>query len=114
MVDNPFTSTNFPGVRLTYDYFQKLTSSTSFTSDMTADWNLDNTDDVRLMFNFGLPIAISSVFSFKPALNLQWRNDPALTEAPLYDTAGVETGGNVLVPYEKLDTVFTATLVMDI
>lgn len=114
VVENPFSSTKFAGVRLTYDYFQKLTASTKFTSDMTADWNLDDTEDVRLIFNFGLPISISSIFDFKPALNLQWRNQPALTEAPLFDTAGMPVGENVLVPLEKLDMIFTAALVMDI
>jgi Protein of unknown function, DUF481 len=114
VVENPFSSSKFAGVRLTYDYFQKLTNSTSFTSDMTADWNLDDTEDARLIFNFGLPISISSIFAFKPALNLQWRNQPALTDAPLFDTAGMDTGETVLVPLEKLDMIFTAALVMDI
>jgi putative salt-induced outer membrane protein YdiY len=114
VVANPFTSSNFAGVRLGYDYFDQLTESTQFTSVLTADWNLDNTDDIRVNVNFGLPIAISSKLAFKPALALQWRNDPALTKVPLFTPSGTDTGETVLVPLEELDTIFTAALVVNI
>ena len=114
VVENPFVSTEFAGLRLGYDYWQKLTESTDITSNLTADWNLDNTDDVRVIFNVGLPIEISSKLAFKPTLNLQWRNQPALTEVPLFDTSGMDTGEKVLVPLEDLDMIFTAALVVNV
>ena len=114
VVSNPFTASRVGGVRLGYDYFDQLTESTQFTSTLTADWNLDNTDDVRVIANFGLPISISSKLAFKPALTLQWRNDPALTEVPLFDPSGTDTGDKVLVPLEALDMIFTAALVVNI
>jgi putative salt-induced outer membrane protein YdiY len=114
VVSNPFTNSRFGGVRFGYDYFDQLTESTQFTSVLTADWNLDNTDDVRVNVNFGLPISISSKLAFKPMLGLQWRNDPALTEVSLFDTSGTDTGEKVLVPLEKLDTIFTAALVVSL
>jgi putative salt-induced outer membrane protein YdiY len=114
VVENPFVSTDFAGFRLGYDYYQRLTESTDLTSNLTADWNLDNTDDIRVILNVGLPIAISSKLAFKPSLNMQWRNDPALTEVPLFDPSGTDTGQKVLTPLEELDTIFTAALVVDI
>jgi hypothetical protein len=114
VVSNPFSSSNFAGVRLGLDYFDQLTESTQFTSTVTADWNLDNTDDVRVIANFGLPISINSKLAFKPALTLQWRNDPALISVPLFDTSGTATGDDVLVPLKELDTIFTAALVVNL
>lgn len=114
VVDNPFVSTNFAGVRVGYDYWRKLTASTELTSDFTLDWNLDNTDDVRVIFNVALPIAVSSKLAFKPSLNALWRNAPALTAVPLFDSGGVPTGETVLVPLEELDLMFTAALVVNL
>jgi putative salt-induced outer membrane protein YdiY len=114
VVANPFTNSKFAGVRLGWDYFDQLTESTQFTSVLTADWNLDNTDDVRVNVNFGLPILISKKLAFKPLLTLLWRNDPALTTVPLFDSGGTDTGNTVLFPLEKLDTIFTAALVASI
>jgi putative salt-induced outer membrane protein YdiY len=114
VVSNPFTNSNFPGLRLSYDYWDQLTASTQFTSVLTADLNLDNTDDVRVNVNFGLPIEISSKLAFKPELAFQWRNEPALTTVPLFDTSGTDTGETVLTPLEELDTMFTAALVLSL
>jgi len=114
VVENPIANTNFPGVRLGYTYFQTLTASTNVTSDLTADWNLDNTEDVRVIFNVGLPISISKKLAFKPSVNLQWRNQPALTSVPLYTSGGTDTGMTVLTPLEELDMIFVAALVVDV
>jgi putative salt-induced outer membrane protein YdiY len=114
VVDNPFASTKFPGVRLSYDYWRQLTVSTQLTSDLTVDWNLDVTDDVRALFNVGLPIAVSSKLAFKPSLNVQWRNMPALSEVALFDSGGTDTGTKVLVPLEELDMIFKAALVVNL
>ena len=114
VVENPFASTTFAGVRLGYIYFEQLTESTGLTSDLTADFNLDDREDIRVIFNLGLPISISSKLAFKPAVNLQWRNQPALTSVPLFTTGGVDNGETVLVPLEELDMIFVAALVVDI
>ncbi len=114
VVDNPFINNSFPGVRLAYDFWWKLTGPAKFESQLIVDWNLDNTDDIRLDFSNALPIAISETLALKPALRLLWFNDPALTEVPLETPAGDSTGENVLVPLEKLDSFFTLALVVTI
>jgi hypothetical protein len=114
VVENPFTKTNFPGARLSYDLWWKVTGSADFTSVLISDFNLDNTDDVRLDFTNALPIAISSKLALKPSLRLLWRNDPALAAVPLVESDGTPTGLSVLVPYDKLDSFFTIALVLKI
>ena len=88
VVENPFAKTKFPGVRFSYDFWYKLTASTEFESIFIADWNLDNTKDVRIDFTNSLPITISEMFTLKPSLQLLWRNEPALTEIDLFASDG--------------------------
>jgi putative salt-induced outer membrane protein YdiY len=112
VVQNPFTKNEFPGVRVGYNLWWKLTTSTEFLSWIAVDWNLDNTDDVRIDFTNALPVSISEKLELKPSLQLLWRNDPALTEVGLYAPDGTPTGDTVLVPLEELDTFFTLALVV--
>lgn len=111
VVETPDESSNFPGLRLAYDFNWKLTESATFESTLTGDFNLDNTDDIRLDWYNGLPIDISSVLALKPSLRLMWRNDPALEEVPLFDAPGGTQTGTVLTPLKELDTYFNIALV---
>ncbi len=113
VVENPFLKTNFPGIRLGYDFLWKMTKSTEFISDFIMDWNLDNTEDVRIAFKNELPVSISSHLKLKPAVTLLWRNQPALTEVDLYDNTGTPTGDKVFVPLEDLDVLTTVALVLE-
>jgi putative salt-induced outer membrane protein YdiY len=112
VIENPLIQTTFPGLRASYNLWWNLTSSTDFESTLIADWNLDNTEDLRFDFKNALPIAISEKLAFKPSLQLLWRNEPSLTEVALEDQGGVPTGDTVLVPLEKLDSFFTLALVV--
>lgn len=114
VVENPFAKNKFPGVRFAYDFWYKVTSSTDFESIFITDWNLDNTDDIRVDFYNALPIKISEVFTLKPSLQLLWRNDPSLTEVDLVDTNGNPAGSKVLVPLKELDSLFSLTLVVNL
>lgn len=110
VVSNPFTKSDFPGLRLAYDFDWTLTESASFESTLISDFNLDNTDDVRLDWYNGFPIDISSVLAFKPSLRLLWRNEPALQEVPLLD-AGGDPIGTVFTPLKELDSFFNLSLI---
>jgi putative salt-induced outer membrane protein YdiY len=112
VIENPFLATKFPGVRLAYDFWWKLTTSTEFTSEFIADWNMNNTEDVRIDFTNALPIAISETLSLKPSVQLLWRNDPSLTEVALQAPDGSPTDVKVLVPLQKLDTIFNLALLV--
>lgn len=114
VVENPFAKNKFPGVRFAFDFWYNLTASTQFESIFIADWNLDNTDDIRIDFYNALPVKISEVFSLKPSLQLLWRNDPSLTEIDLFATDGTPTGSKVLTPLKNMDTLFSLTLVVNL
>ncbi|MFQ5890309.1 MAG: DUF481 domain-containing protein [Gemmatimonadota bacterium] len=114
VVENPFITTTFPGLRLSYDFRSRLTASTELTSVLITDWNLENTDDLRFDFTNALPIAISSIFTLKPSLRLMWRNDPSLSEVELVAPDGAATGQTVLAPLDKLDSFVTVSLVVEL
>jgi putative salt-induced outer membrane protein YdiY len=114
VVENPFAKNKFPGVRFAYDFWYNLTASTQFESIFIADWNLDNTDDIRFDFYNALPIKISEVFTLKPSLQLLWRNDPSLTEIDLFANDGTPTGSKVLTPLKNMDSLFSLTLVVNL
>lgn len=112
VVENPFVKSDFPGLRVGFDLEWKASESATFESRLISDWNLDNTDDVRLDWVNALPVSISSTLQLKPALRLLWRNQPSLVEVPLFDSAGNDTGTTVRTPLDELDTIFTLTLVV--
>jgi putative salt-induced outer membrane protein YdiY len=111
VVENPDQNSDFPGLRFGYNLNWYLTTSTTFESTLAANWNLDNTDDIRVDWYAGLPVDISSVLALKPSLRLMWRNDPALEAVPLFDAPGGTQTGTVLVPLKELDTYFNIALV---
>lgn len=112
VVSNPFVKSDFPGVQVAYNLETKLSASTTFESRLISDWNLDNTEDVRLDWINAIPVSISSKLALKPSLRLLWRNEPSLTEVELFDAGGNDTGTTVKTPLGKLDTIFTLTLVL--
>jgi len=81
---------------------------------LIADWNLDNTDDVRLDWKNSLPVSISAKLALKPSVRMLWRNDPSLQEVPLFGSDGTPMDVNVLAPLKKLDTFFTLALVVNL
>lgn len=113
VVSNPFTSTSFPGVRAAYDLWYRVSATTEFTSGLVADFNLDDTDDVRLNFVATLPVAISSRLALKPGVQMTWRNTPSLKEVALFASPAGEGApiGTVLVPLHRLDRLFTLAIV---
>jgi len=112
VVANPFIKTKFPGVRLAYDFFWALSGTTDFTSVLIGDLNLDNTEDIRADFTNALVIDIIPQLAFKPSHQLLWRNQPSLTEVPLFDSGGASTGETVVVSLQELDSILKLALVV--
>jgi putative salt-induced outer membrane protein YdiY len=113
VVENPFIKSDFPGARFGYDFWWKFTTTTEFSSLFVADWNLDNTDDIRIDCKNELPVSVSDKLKLKPGLQLLWRNAPALTAVDLFNSGGTPAGTQVLVPLKELDTIFTLSLVFE-
>lgn len=112
VVQDPFLSSNFPGVRFSWDLMRELTSTTRFESGLVVDTNIDETDDIRVDFTNGVSVAVNNHIALSPSLQLLWRNDPSLTSIDLVSETGEPTGEIVLEPLKKLDSLFTMALVV--
>ncbi|HKY32752.1 MAG TPA: DUF481 domain-containing protein [Candidatus Polarisedimenticolia bacterium] len=114
VVDNPDMDDTFLGLRASWSYWHKLGETTQYVNDLTVDENLDETSDVRAVMTNSVAVALNSRLALKVSLQLLWDNEPSFEELDLFDTAGADTGTNVLVQLDELDTVFTSSLVINL
>lgn len=103
---------DFPGLRANYEYRRRISETSDMESALVADLNLDDMGDLRLEWTNALSVAVNAALALKPSLQLQWRNQPSLTEVPLVSVTGADTGETVLTPLKKLDTQFRVALVV--
>jgi len=112
VVDNPFSSDKFPGLRLGYTATYQASKTTQLESELVGDWNLDNTDDVRADWTNAMSVGINSSLALKPSVLVQWRNNPALVSVDLFDSEGQPAGAAVKVPLEKTDWFVNLAIVL--
>jgi hypothetical protein len=104
----------FAGLRFAWDYMHKFGAATTFTNTLALDDNLQETSDWRGDTVFSLGVAMSKNLALKVSLRFLYANQPAKEEIPLYpDENTTQSSGTVYVPLEKLDTVFTTSLVVN-
>ena len=113
VIDDPTSSDTFGGFRATTDLGWKVSENTTFRSVLVLDENLADTDDLRLDVINSLSVAINSTLALKTSLQLRYDNQPSLAGIPLFDTNDNPLGTDVLAELDQLDTIFTATLVIN-
>lgn len=106
VVEDPGTEESFAGLRGTVDLRQRLTTTTLLTSTLLVDENLNETSDLRADWTTSVAVAISSNLALKTSYQMFFDNDPALIAVPLGDR-------QVLTPLEKVDSIFTAAIVVE-
>jgi len=113
VVQNPFTDSDFAGVRFGYELSREVSESTVFESELIADLNLKETEDRRVDLDNSVTVDINDAIALKPSLRFSWRNLPALRDVPLFTAGGEDTGTVVTAPLKKLDTLFRLALVLN-
>lgn len=101
---------DFLGLRLAYDYLRKLTETTTFTSGLIIDQNLDDSDDLRADFLNAISVSINELMSLKAGFHLLFDNMPSLVEVPLFSPAG-EALGTAFAELDDIDTQLSLALV---
>ncbi len=102
-------SDTFVGVRVGSDYFRQLTESTEYQNVTILDYNFDESDDWRGDMTNSLAVAMNTRLAIKVSLRWLYDNRPSFVAVPL--TGG--TTPTALFELDKLDTVFTASLVIN-
>jgi uncharacterized protein DUF481 len=136
VVDDPETENEFFGLRGTIDGEKRFGDQKQhvFTSNLIADENLQQTDDLRLNWQNSLAASISQKLQLKVGLTLAYDNLPALVDLPVAvalpgggfrdaeaaDIARLRSGNDITIvegklatPAEKLDLTFTASIVIN-
>ncbi|MYC92525.1 MAG: DUF481 domain-containing protein [Gemmatimonadetes bacterium] len=111
VVPDPDADGRFLGLRLSSEYWRKLTESAEWTSNLVMDGNGDDPSDVRADWTNSLSVAMNEHLGLKTSLRTTFDNQPALARVPLLSATGEESG-NVLIRRQELDRVFTVALVV--
>lgn len=115
VVANPAVDDAFFGLRFSWDYGRQLTASTEYKNLLIVDTNVDQSSDYRADMTNAVAVAMSSKMALQVSLQFLFDNEPALTELVLMTLVppdAIEIG-SVLAPLEDLDTLLTASLVVN-
>jgi putative salt-induced outer membrane protein YdiY len=115
-VENAAAKKNFPGVQLSYQYKQKVSSTATVTHTLTYDQPFSPSSDFRIDGQGGLEVSItrSGTLALKVDARVQYDNMPALEELELIRSNGTKTNLKVTNPLNKLDGQFTVALVINL
>lgn len=101
----------FLGVRLSWDYMNKLSGNTTYANLLVVDVNADETSDWRGDMINSLTVAMSERMALKLSLQWLYDNEPSLVTE---DVLGAVTlPPTIIVEADDLDTIFTASLVVN-
>jgi len=103
----------FLGFRGTWDFEQKLTETTTLSSQLLVDESLKDLADWRGDMVNALGVAMSKNLALKVSLRLLYANKPAQEKIPLDSAEGISTGLTVLHGLKKLDSIVTTSLVVN-
>jgi putative salt-induced outer membrane protein YdiY len=108
-------SDNWLGARFAWDYLHKFGANTTYQNLLVLDANLDDTDDWRADMINSVSVAMSEKLALKVSLQWLFDNQPSFSGAPLFDAPppGGTLVGTVPVELDELDTIFTASLVVN-
>ena len=111
VVEVPDARQHFVGVRLSSELSHELTDNTVGELSVVMDGNGRDWRDVRADANASVSVSMNEHLGLKTALRTTFDYQPALARLALMSAQG-EAAGDVLVPREKLDRVFTVALVV--
>ncbi|OLC54135.1 MAG: hypothetical protein AUH92_04620 [Acidobacteria bacterium 13_1_40CM_4_69_4] len=115
VTENPNFKATFSGLRVSSSLQRKIGENAAFTDDLILDENLDDTSDYRANMTNSLAVAMSGRLALKVSLQWLYDHEPAIQEIDLLDApppVGVKIG-TVLARLDDLDTIFTASLVVN-
>lgn len=116
VVDDPAFDGSFWGVRVTSSFMKKIGSTTTYTNDTILDENGEESKDFRGNMINGLSVQMTTHLALKVGLQWLYDNDPATRELDLYDRNpdnGGTNQGTVTEELDKLDSIFTTSLVIN-
>lgn len=102
----------FAGLRLSSDYWRRLTSTTDYANLTTVDRNLDRGRDTRAHMVNSLSVRASARVALKVSHEVQFDNAPSLIAVPISSPEGTPLGEDLLIEAMDLDTTLSLALVV--
>lgn len=110
VVDNPNFKANFSGLRVSSNFMHKIGATSAFNNDLVLDENLDDTSDFRANMISSLTATMNARLALKVSLQWLYDHQPAFVAVDLLNSAPPV---KVLAQLDDLDTIFTASLVLN-
>lgn len=102
---------SYPAVTFKLNHDEVTSKSTKYDQNFRLNWNTEELDDYLMHWQHNFTIDVSKRISFKLQLQLNYDNMPAFGKLPLFQGDPPEdTGEEVIVELEKLDSVFLVAL----
>lgn len=113
---DPEKDDQFMGFRFAWSYLNKFGRTTTYGNDWSTNVSLSDTSDWSSDMTNWVAVAMNSRLALKVSLQWLYNALPAFEGLPLYaidDSGSLVEVGSVDVRKEKLDTVFTTSIVIN-
>ena len=109
---DPEKDDRFAGFRFSWQYLNQWGKNTTYENDWMFNTNFSDPSDWTSNMTNSVAVSINSRLALKVSLQWLFNNFPALEEIDLFDEQGNEIG-TVRARKEKLDTIFSTSLVIN-
>ena len=115
---DPAIDDTYPGLRLSSAFKYDFGKNASYGNDTIVDVNLNETEDLRVDMTNWLAVSMSEHLALKLSLQVLYDNLPALEAVTLLEFDGltgtfIDMGNTVPAELDELDTILTASLVIN-
>lgn len=105
------------GARFNWNYLNKFGANTTYENILILDANLEESSRWRGNMINSLSVSMNSRLALKVSLRWLYENEPAFTNGQLFDPGNPPTptvpATTVPIQLDELDTIFTASLVVN-
>jgi hypothetical protein len=112
VVSNPEVDSTFMAAQLSSDY-RRTMGGASYANLIIVNQNLQATGDLRFDMVNSFSVSLVERLALKLTHQLLFDNQPSLVAIPLVRVDGTALESTVLVPLDKVDTIFTLAVVID-
>jgi hypothetical protein len=111
-IPDPAKDESFVGFRFGWEYMNKWGKATTYRNNWNFTNSLNDTSDYYSDMVNSISVTINSRLALKVSLQWLYNSIPSLEEVSLFDQNGDEIGV-VKIRKEKLDTIFSTSLVVN-
>ncbi len=111
-IPDPLTDDTFVGFRFGWEYLNQWGKVTTYRNTWNYTNSLEDTSDYYSDMVNSISVAINKRLALKVSLQWLYNSIPSLEEVSLFDQDGDEIG-TVTIRKERLDTIFSTSLVVN-